>query len=412
MSAVGQPSFLRVGAASDRGRVRGENQDRISRFRSAYGEAFLVVDGMGGHGDGGRAAEIAVATLEAALVEAGGGVGEAEAMSQAVDLANRELLRQSAAAGEDGRKMGATLVLTLIQGIRARVAHAGDCRAYLVRGNVLRPLTHDHTLVQQMVDAHMLSPEEARDHPDSSVVTRALGQEDSLALEIGEPLPLEPGDRLLLCSDGLTGYLGDPEIESSLALGGDVQTATERLIALALTLGGEDNVSVQLIELAEAPAAPSDKPAAEVSVHSDVGPPNSGPQEQGVRTTLPSAALACANGPSCVRKAEREARSVAATIRIWLLVVGVVGAVAASVWVWLYLRSDADMGRPTKPADQAPPVERAVETGSEAATLAPFPATPLQPARSTQAAEEIEPPSLRPENDHEPDLSPLSHREP
>lgn len=246
--ATSPPFTLRVGAASHRGKVRDENQDRISRFQGPYGEVFAVVDGMGGHLDGGRAAELSLAVLEEELGTASADLPLADALRRAASDASRALCRATPASGE-GARMGATVVLAVVDGRRAVVAHAGDSRAYLQRGDALRLLTRDHTLVQRMVESQVLSPEEARRHPDAAVVTRALGQGEEVELEVGDPLPLEVGDRLLLCSDGLSGYVDDAAIGATLAAHAAAQAATDALITLALAAGGEDNVSVQVVQL-------------------------------------------------------------------------------------------------------------------------------------------------------------------
>ena len=239
---------VRVGAASHRGLVRSENQDRISRFRTPYGDAYAVVDGMGGHADGGRAAEIVIASFETVLGRLTAEVPASDALHLAADTANEELYRLS--AGADGRRMGATLVLAIV-GSGTVLAHAGDSRAYLLRGGVLQRRTRDHTLVQGLLDRGILTERQAREHPDSCVVTRAFGQEPKIELEVASPFDLEAGDRLLLCSDGLCGYLDDATISTVLAASVSPQSVTDRLIELALEAGGEDNVSVQVIEVTE-----------------------------------------------------------------------------------------------------------------------------------------------------------------
>ncbi|NJL26541.1 MAG: serine/threonine-protein phosphatase [Thermoanaerobaculia bacterium] len=238
---------LRVGAKSDPGKVRSENQDRISRFLAPFGEVFVVADGMGGHQDGGKAAEMTILGLEQHLnnlrdMTPGGALAEAGRRT------NHDILQASRAAG---RKMGATMALVLLEGRRVWVAHVGDSRAYLFRGGALTRLTVDHTLVQQMVDHQMITEEEARQHPDGNVVTRGFGHADELAVDVREPFEVVAGDRLMLCSDGLSGYVGDGEIEGALRATENAQEATDRLVDLALRAGGEDNVSVQLVQFLE-----------------------------------------------------------------------------------------------------------------------------------------------------------------
>ncbi len=250
---------LRVGAGAHRGLVREENQDRISRVQSPLGELFIVADGMGGHQGGATAAQMLIDGLAENLRALPPETPPEEALRQAAQKANANILRR---AREDRRlaRMGATAVLALVQplpqGHRAWIAHAGDSRAYLWRDGKLERLTRDHTLVQRMVDHQILDEEAARNHPDANVVTRGFGQSAEVELEVGTPLPLREGDRLLLCSDGLSGYVDDDAIAQALAAEGEAQAATDALIDLALQAGGEDNVSLQLIAVQgeEAPA--------------------------------------------------------------------------------------------------------------------------------------------------------------
>ncbi|HMB53398.1 MAG TPA: protein phosphatase 2C domain-containing protein, partial [Thermoanaerobaculia bacterium] len=248
---TGPPSArlsLRVGARTDVGLVRDENQDRISRFRTPLGEVFLVVDGMGGHKGGSQAAEMTVAGLERALTSARPETPPADALRDAAAAAHAEIRHRAESPGTENPEMGATAVMVLLREGRAFVAHAGDSRAYLLRGDRLSRLTNDHTVVQRMVDQGLLSEEEARAHPDASVVSRAFGRSAELELEVAEPFDLQPDDRLMLCSDGLCGYVEDAEIGAALQ-GSGAQAVADRLTELALAAGGEDNVSVQVLSL-------------------------------------------------------------------------------------------------------------------------------------------------------------------
>jgi len=241
------PLTLRVGAAAHRGKVREENQDRISRFRTPFGEVFIVADGMGGYEGGAKAAEMLVNGLEKYLGALPPQTPPDQALQTAAVRINTDILNRASSGEPKTAKMGATSVLALVDGRRVTIAHAGDSRAYLMRDGQLSRLTRDHTVVQRMLDKNMLNEEEARNHPASSVVTRAFGQKTKMELEISSPFELRDGDRILLCSDGLCGYVDDAEIQRVLQFGGDAQAATDALINLALQAGGEDNVSVQLL---------------------------------------------------------------------------------------------------------------------------------------------------------------------
>ncbi|HEX4966507.1 MAG TPA: protein phosphatase 2C domain-containing protein [Thermoanaerobaculia bacterium] len=242
-----QPISLRVGANFNQGKVRTENQDRIGRFESSFGQVFIVADGMGGHEGGATAAQMLIDGLERHLRQVPPGTTTESALQAAASRANADIYQRANSGDPKTAQMGATSVLALVRGNQVTIAHAGDSRAYLLRGGELSRLTRDHTVVQRMLDHNMLSPEEARDHPDASVVTRAFGQKPDVELEVSAPFELQPGDRLLLCSDGLCGYVDDERIRQVLARGGDAQAVADALIGLALDAGGEDNVSVQIL---------------------------------------------------------------------------------------------------------------------------------------------------------------------
>ena len=243
-----RPISLRIGAGAHRGLVREENQDRISRIQSPFGELFIVADGMGGHEGGATAAQMLIDGLAEHLRSQSQETPPEEALRRAAQQANADICRR---AQDDRRlaKMGATGVLALVRDHRAWIAHAGDSRAYLWRDGHLERLTRDHTLVQRMVDHQILNEDEARHHPDSNVVTRGFGQSPEVELEVAPPLTLRAGDRLLLCSDGLSGYVEDAAIERALATGGEAQAVADALIDLALQAGGQDNVSLQLLSV-------------------------------------------------------------------------------------------------------------------------------------------------------------------
>jgi serine/threonine protein phosphatase PrpC len=142
--------------------------------------------------------------------------------------------------------MGTTLTVVVFADYQASLAHIGDCRAYLLRQGQLRQLTHDHTLVQEMVDAGSLTKEESNRHPQRNVLTRALGMPEYIAPDIGT-IGLESSDRLLLCSDGLHGYVPEYLIRNAMSEITDPAELTQRLIQMALDHGGEDNITVMAV---------------------------------------------------------------------------------------------------------------------------------------------------------------------
>ncbi len=240
---------VRSAAGSDIGRRRAVNQD------SAYTSSRLlaVADGMGGHAHG----EVASAVAINAVVEADAGldgvdlqsVDLLETLRAAVDAAARRL---TAAADSDPglRGTGTTLVALLVDGHRVGVAHVGDSRAYLLRDGELHQLTHDHTLVQSLVDEGRITADEAADHPRRSVLVRTL-QEGSPAEPDVFPLEGRVGDRFLICSDGVTGVLTDEAIQGVLVDVADPADAVDRIIELANDGGGPDNITCVVADLVD-----------------------------------------------------------------------------------------------------------------------------------------------------------------
>ena len=239
---------LEVGALSETGYVRDENQDRMSWSPVPLGQLYIVADGMGGHKGGAVAAEIAVQELQRHISEAPGNASVDQVIQAAFKKANETVYEKAHSGDPATEGMGTTAVLLLVSGQVARLAHVGDSRAYLYRSGTLSQLTTDHTVVQKMVQAGMLKPEEAADHPDASVLERAIGNKPNIEVDISKELPLTDGDAILLCSDGLSGYVTSQEIESALRSPSTSQEMTTRLVNLALQKGGKDNVTVQFIQ--------------------------------------------------------------------------------------------------------------------------------------------------------------------
>lgn len=236
---------------TDRGRRRPGNEDAY--FDRPEAGVFAVADGMGGHAAGEVASGLAVETL-ARAVDTGhsrryGARRIARLLREAVEQANRVIYAQGlsdpARAGMGTTFTGLALVS---RGHRAVLAHVGDSRAYCLRHGDLTQLTHDHTWVQAQVDAGMMSPLQARHHPFSSVLTRALGTEPWVEVDEIE-VPLLADDLILLCSDGLTAMFEDDELRDRLAGGGPLDRLAERLIEEGNARGGVDNITVLLIRI-------------------------------------------------------------------------------------------------------------------------------------------------------------------
>lgn len=250
MTAPASPWVL--GARSETGYVRSTNEDRMGWTRTAYGDVFVVSDGMGGYRGGALAAEIVVRTLQERLAAIPPDSPRfADYIRQAFDAANREVADQRRADDPETREMGATAVAVVSRGARVIVAHVGDSRAYRWRARGgLTPLTRDHSRVQSMLDAGLITADEAAVHPEASVLERAIGPQPGVQPDVTDWLDLEPGDVLLLCSDGLCGYVPDADIDALLRTQDTPQAMTDSLIEAALAEGGKDNATVQLMRYA------------------------------------------------------------------------------------------------------------------------------------------------------------------
>jgi PPM family protein phosphatase len=245
---------VRSAAGSDIGRRRAVNQD------SAYTSSRLlaVADGMGGHAHG----EVASAVAIGVVAEADAGLDDMDlhevdllaTLRTAMDEAARRLT-DVADSDPSLRGTGTTLVALLVDGTRVGVAHVGDSRAYLLRDGELHQLTHDHTLVQSLVDEGRITPDEAADHPRRSVLVRTL-QEGSPAEPDLFPVEGRVGDRFLICSDGVTAVLADDEIHEILSDVAEPADAVDRIIEAANDGGGPDNITCVVADLVE--GTPSD----------------------------------------------------------------------------------------------------------------------------------------------------------
>jgi protein phosphatase len=243
----------RTAGVTDTGRRRMRNEDALV-LRPPL---FAVADGMGGARAGEIAARLAAGALEESV---GTGTGET-AVSSLIEEANRRIWERSVADPATAG-MGTTVTAALVDAGAGTVAfgHVGDSRAYLLRGDSLVQLSTDHSLVAELVQSGVLTPEEAERHPQRSAITRALGTEPVVEVEV-QTVTAEIGDLYLLCSDGLSVMLGDDEIAAAIdGAGRDPQAAGEALVAAANANGGEDNITVVLFELVDGEPEP---PAAE-----------------------------------------------------------------------------------------------------------------------------------------------------
>lgn len=228
-----------VGAATDIGQVREGNEDSYLIVEPLY----AVADGMGGHRGGEVASSLALETVQGMFERREGSLAEQ------VAAANRAVFDRS----QSDRKvsgMGTTLTAAQLDGNRVHLVHVGDSRAYLLRGGELTQITEDHTLVHRMVVEGEISEEEAETHPHRSIVTRAIGVDRNIQVDERD-LQVAPGDRLLLCTDGLTGMISEGQIREILLETPDPQEAVDELVKGANRAGGIDNITAVILDFAD-----------------------------------------------------------------------------------------------------------------------------------------------------------------
>ena len=238
---------MRVYSATNIGMKRKMNQDYVFASQTPVGNLpnlFAVADGMGGHNAGDYASSHAVRILVDEIRE-DTDYNPVKVIRHAIETANTEIIEQ-AQKDEKLRGMGTTMVVATIVGQYAYVANVGDSRLYLIRDDI-RQITKDHSLVEEMVRSGKLKKEEARKHPNKNVITRAVGVEREVNIDFFD-LRVRKGDKILLCSDGLSNMLEDSEICAIVKSGGDVEERARKLITAANQNGGKDNISVVLVE--------------------------------------------------------------------------------------------------------------------------------------------------------------------
>ena len=267
---------MRIGRAAgvtDTGRRRLRNEDAFV----CEPPLFAVTDGMGGARAGQLAAELAATVLEEGASEIDG----VDALVHAVEEANRRIWERSVSDPET-TGMGAVATVALVRDGTVAIGHVGDSRAYLIRGGAIEQLTKDHSLVAELVESGVLTPEEAEHHPQRSAITRALGTEPAVEVDV-RTVAGEPGDVFLLCSDGLSSMVPDDEVVAAVeAVARDPERAAEALVAAANARGGEDNITVVIFELvgdADAQAAEDGAPPPE-DTQPDLAPEDGSPPDE------------------------------------------------------------------------------------------------------------------------------------
>ncbi|NTU90115.1 MAG: Stp1/IreP family PP2C-type Ser/Thr phosphatase, partial [Actinobacteria bacterium] len=231
--------LISFGSRTDCGQIRPHNEDSLV----VYPPLFAVADGMGGHEAGEIASEIAIETLVAQAPKS----LDAKTLGRAVMAANRAVLRASKdGVGKPG--MGTTMTAAMIDDDKLIIAQVGDSRAYLLHQGQLQRITRDHSLMADYIETGQITEEESRWHPQRSVITRALGSDPDMVPDLFE-LNVEPGDRLLLCSDGLSGMVYDEGIRDILDSIPDPQLAADALINAATDFGGHDNITAIVVNV-------------------------------------------------------------------------------------------------------------------------------------------------------------------
>ena|GEM_PF-350787 len=246
------PVELQAAELSVVGRVRTNNEDCVDshmpslpRLIAQRGSLFVVADGMGGHNAGEIASKLAVDRIVEEYY-AGAAQDIPASLARAVEAANR-VIHQQARENPTQEGMGTTVVAAAVRGQELHIANVGDSRAYFIHDGEMEQLTLDHSWVAEQVRAGILTPEQARNHPQGSLLTRSLGLYDGVEVDLFRRI-LEEGDIILLCSDGLTGHIEDAEIKE-IASRHPPQSAVKRLVRLANARGGADNISVIVVKV-------------------------------------------------------------------------------------------------------------------------------------------------------------------
>ena len=305
-------------ARSEVGLVRGHNEDSFA----AEPPLFVVADGMGGH----EAGEVASAIAVESVLRAAPGHTDPDALDAAVRQANLAVIE----AARDGRGkpgMGTTMTAATIEGDELVVAQVGDSRAYLLHDGALQRLTRDHSLVAELVQQGRITEEEARYHPQRSVITRALGSDPTMRPDVYS-LNVVAGDRLMLCSDGLYSMVDDARIADVMRAQPDPQGCCDMLVNEAISNGGLDNVTVVVVD----PLVECDDAAAGAAAGSSAADAASGSREAAGTTAGAEADGAPSPKPSSKKRWRAPLIGVAAVLVVAALAAGGVFAYAQNSW--------------------------------------------------------------------------------
>jgi len=243
---------IRAAMQTDRGLVRDHNEDFVDKWEPATREAeaqsgwlYIVADGVGGAEAGEVASQYATQQAKHHYLNNNGEANLGQRLLQALHAANTDL-RQLVAERDMNKRMATTMVATVIHGQRAFIANVGDSRGYHWRDNELRQITKDQSLVAKLLEEGAITADEAANHPHKNVILYSIGSERTPQIDLFEFL-VQPGDKIVLCSDGLTRHLSDAEI-SQIVAQSDLDAAATQLIKLANERGGQDNISAAIVE--------------------------------------------------------------------------------------------------------------------------------------------------------------------
>jgi protein phosphatase len=257
ISVPEEPAIL-FAEECDPGILLQENQDSVLHVRVPMGDLLIVADGIGGYVGRATSSQMVVKHFCQHLAGLPADYPADQAIREAAALTNAKILAAPREPGTANVRMGSTVVAALLQqdaeGPHAWIGHIGDSRAYLLRVGRLHRLTTDHSAVQSLLSRKLITPEEAEHHPDIPVLTRSLGRLPEVEIDI-ERHPLAIGDTLLLCSDGLWGFVPEQEIEKTAA-GPTLEAAAHNLLELALSAGGHDNIAIEMARLILPPPPP------------------------------------------------------------------------------------------------------------------------------------------------------------
>lgn len=241
--------WITIGSSTDIGCVKAENQDYHARYPQdgekigRRGVLLILADGMGGHADGAQASQLATNTL-LDIYRRHPSDPIVKTFQRGFQEANRIIFEKSAQM-LTAKGMGTTMVAACLQGSGLQFAHVGDSRGYLVNSSGISQFTEDHSYVASLVKAGVIAPEEAADHPESHVLLRAIGLQETVSVDTSrQPLSVKKGDYVLLCCDGLWGVVPDDKILACIRKDLEPARISENLVKQAVDNGGPDNITV------------------------------------------------------------------------------------------------------------------------------------------------------------------------